>query len=136
MSLLRGREAAVNKGANVVAEMGSWSLDMSADAIEAMSFGDDWKRNEVGFLGWSATIEGYYDPADTDGQASLQTAFLAKTLVADIRFYLDDTSYWVPDLTNDSSAGSYITAFTPGAEKAGLVAISITFAGSGPITLV
>jgi hypothetical protein len=98
-------------------------------------FGTIWGKKVPGMQDWSATIEGFYDPADTDGQDVLQDAALAATKLTDLRFYIDNTSYWAPDQAADSANGAFITGLNVAHDKAGVAALTINLVGYGAIAL-
>jgi hypothetical protein len=85
---------------------------------------------------WTASIDGFYDPADTTGQKALHDAALAATKLTDVRFYIDSTSYWTPDVTGESAAGAYITSINVGHDKAGVASVTMNVVGFGKIALV
>lgn len=61
-----------------VAEIGNWSLDMSADDIDITSFDSQgWRERMQGIKEWSGAFEGNFDPTDTTGQAELINAWLS-----------------------------------------------------------
>ncbi len=60
-----------------VAEIGNWSLDLSADDIDITSFDSDgWRERIQGIKEWSGSFEGNFKPDDADGQAALIDAWL------------------------------------------------------------
>jgi hypothetical protein len=136
LGTMSGRLASVKLAANVIVGMGTWTIPITLDEIDATSFGSTWKKTDVGFSGWTATFSGYYDTGDTTGQGALQTAAIAGTLLTDIRFFVDSTSYWCPDTTSDSAAGCRITSLEMTFDKADIGRISYSVAGTGPLALV
>ena len=136
MATYNGRNATVKKGTYTVAEFASWSLDLSNDEIDTTSFGSTWKKSDVGMRGWTLSVEGHYDPSDTNGQRALEAAWAAGSLVNDIKLYVNNTSYWVPDVTTDSAAGGRVTTYTLNTAHDAVAGISMTLSGSGPITFV
>lgn len=132
---LKGRYASVKLGSDLVQNFGRWSLNFDLDEIDVTVFGSVWKKSVPGFQGWGATVEGFYDPADTTGQLALQSDALSATKVTDLRFYINSDSYWTPDVTNDSDAGAYITGIAIDHDKAGVATVSFTVVGFGPLTL-
>ena len=136
MPTMSGRNASVKLGSAVIVGMGTWTIPITLDEIDATSFGSTWKKTDVGFSGWTASFNGFYDTADTTGQGALKTAAIAGTLLTDLRFYVDSTSYWCPDLTTDSAAGCRITSLEMTFDKADVGRISYSVAGTGPLTLV
>lgn len=136
MATYNGRNASVKKGTYTVAEFVSWSLKLGNDEIDTSAFGSTWKKTDVGQRGWSLSVEGHYDPSDTDGQKALETAWANGSLVNDVKLYVDNTSYWVPDVTTDASAGGRVTDYECSMENKGVGKMSMTLSGSGPITFV
>ena len=136
LGTMSGRYAKVVKAAATIVGMGTWTIPISLDEIDATSFGSTWKKTDVGFSGWTASFNGYYDTGDTTGQGALQTAAIAGTLITDIKFYVDSTSYWTPDTTTDAGAGCRITSLEMTFDKADIGRISYTVAGTGPLALI
>jgi hypothetical protein len=133
---LMGRYAAIKISTTLVENLGKWTLDLSGSEIDVSAFGDVWEKKMPGMQGWTASIEGMYDPADTDGQAILIAAKLAATKIQNIRFYVDSTSYWTPNLTSNTLAGCYIQNVSINHDKAGVAQITMNVLGYGAIVLV
>jgi len=53
-----------------------------------------------------------------------------------VKLYINNTSYWTPNLTADSDAGMYITSFNIGMDKSGLGTIDFSGKATGPWALV
>lgn len=136
MATYNGRNASVKKGTYTVAEMASWDLDLSNAEIDTTVFGSTWGKSDVGMRKWTATIAGFYDPSDTGGQKAIESAWADGSLVNNIKFYVNNTSYWVPDTTTETSAGGRITAYRIGQAKDGVASVNFTISGSGPISFV
>ena len=86
--------------------------------------------------GWSLSVDGNYDPTDTNGQNEIETAWANGTLINDIKLYVDNTSYWIPDVTTDSNAGGRVTSYALNQAHDAVAGISFTLSGSGPVTFV
>lgn len=143
---LNGRKGRVTVGSDagesVILELNSWSLDISADEIDASVFGSEWGKNDVGIKKWSGSASGFLAPGDTTGQCVLQNAFESGDLLSDIKFYAEWSNkagevlcYYAPNLTADPDAGVRVTSVSPSVEHNGLAAISFSFSGSGPVKL-
>lgn len=77
---LAGKSGAVKLGANKVAEISNWSLDLGADDIEITSFDSNgWKEYLAGLKEWSGSIEGNLKTNDTNGQKAILNAWLNGT---------------------------------------------------------
>ena len=137
---LMGRYASVKlydgTNDNLIANLGAWSIDINMDDIDATAFGSVWKKSMPGFQGWTGSAEGFYDPSDTSGQAVLQSDALSATKITAIKFFIDSTSYWTPDVTNDTEAGCYINAVSIKHDKAGVAAVTYSIIGYGQLALV
>lgn len=133
---LMGRYASVKVGSVLVQNLGKWDLDIKMGEIDVSVFGSVWGKKIPGMQDWTATLDGFYDPSDTVGQKVLQDAALAATKLTDIRFYIDSTSYWTPDVTGETGAGAYITDVKVTHDKAGVAALSMSVVGYGKIAIV
>jgi hypothetical protein len=133
-----GNVAKVVKGSSTVLGMGNWKMDgISTDMLEYTSFGDTAKKYITGMLDYGQiTFSGFYDPADTTGQAVLISANLSNTKLNDIKLYIDNSSYWTANVTADSASGAYVTSVSIGTDKSGLATIDFTLKATGPWVLV
>ena len=66
-----GSEGTVKVGSNTIAEIRSFSIDETHDAIEDTALGDTTRSFKTGLKSWSGTIECYWDETDTNGQGAL-----------------------------------------------------------------
>ena len=134
MTTYNGRNALVKIGTVTVAEMASWSLDLSNDEIDTTAFGSTWKKSDVGMRGWSLSISGHYDPSNATGQGVIEAAWAAGSLITTIRAYVNAASYWTPDQATDSGAGGRVTSYALNQAHDAVAGISFTLSGSGPVT--
>jgi predicted secreted protein len=75
---LAGKGGAVKLGANKIAEISNWSLDLGADDVEITSFDSNgWKEYLAGLKEWSGSIEGNLKTDDTTGQKAILNAWLS-----------------------------------------------------------
>jgi hypothetical protein len=131
---LIGRYAKVTIGDDTIANIASYTLNESADELDASVFGSGgWGGTMPGQQKWKSSINGFLDPDDTTGQVAIKTAKRAGNKITDIRFYLDNTDYSCPDLTNDSDAGAYITAFEISPAVNNLIPVRFDVVGVGPV---
>jgi len=133
---LQGRYASVKSGSNLIQNLGKWTIDIKMDEIDTSVFGSVWGKKIPGMQSWTGSLDGFYDPADSTGQKALQDAALAATKLTDIRFYINSTSYWTPDVTGESAAGAYISSVNVSHDKAGVASLTMSVIGFGKITLV
>ena len=136
MAELMGRYASVKVGAVLVQSLGNWKLNLSGQEIDVSSFGTAWEKKVPGMQGWTASLTGMYDPADTVGQGVLVAAKLAATKLTSLRLYIDSTSYWTIASTDDANNGCYIQNVDIDHDKAGVAQITMNVLGYGQIKLI
>lgn len=123
---LTGKGGAVKLGANKVAELANWSLDLGADDIDVTSFDSNgWKEYLAGLKEWSGSIEGNLKMDDTNGQKAILNAWLTGTAL--------DFSFEVSaGVTFQGSALVKPSIEVPIGDKA---SFSCDIQGTGPLTL-
>ena len=150
MSLRPGKDCVVKLGTATVVGMGTWAIDgITADQMDKSALGDDWKLYEFGMKdGGQVTFSGLCDPDDVTGQDVLKAANANNTDITDIRFYVDDTSYFAPnattgyltpvDTTGNDTIYSYVnvTGFNTSADKSDMLKTSFTCKVSGCMVFV
>ncbi|NDD54878.1 hypothetical protein EBZ39_13610 [bacterium] len=124
MAVLAGNAGSFRLSTNTVAEIDTWTLDVSTGLEETQSFGDTWKERTATIREWSGTAAGRFDNTDTNGHVALNTAFLGGTTVS-ARFYINGTNYY--------SGTAFVQASVSAAEN-GLVTVSYTITGSGSLS--
>ena len=134
MTTYNGRNALIKIGTVTVAEMASWSLDLSNDEIDTSAFGSTWKKSDVGMRGWTLSVSGHYDPSNTTGQGLVEAAWADGSLVSTVRAYVSAASYWTPSVTADPTAGGRVTSYALNQAHDAVAGISFTLSGSGAIT--
>ncbi len=117
--------------------MGTWNLDLGAVAtIPDTEFGDAGTKKEVGLRDYGGcSFSGNYDKGDTGGQGALISAYNAFESVQNLRLYVDEDSYWGPDLATDSTSGVLITQCVISGPQAALGTIAFTGVNKGPMKL-
>lgn len=138
MAFKAGNHGKVTLGSATVVGMGSWELPgISVDLLESTAFGDTAKQFMTGLLDYgNVNFGGLYDPADTTGQDILISANKNNSRITNVRLYVDNTSYWTPDMTNDSDSGMLVQSVAIGMDKSGLATIKFSGKASGPWVLV
>lgn len=126
MAKVTGKDGGVYIGANKIAELSNWSLDMGADDVDVTSFDSEgWKEFLAGLKEWSGSAEGNFDPTDTDGQKAILNAWLnGETVTLDLK--VNST------ITFSGDALVKPSIETPIDDK---VTFSFDFTGTGPLTL-
>lgn len=138
MAFKAGNNCKVTLGANTVVGMGTWELPgITTDLLESTAFGDTAKQYMTGLLDYGdVNFEGLYDPADVTGQDILLSANLNNSKIANIRLYVDNTSYWTPNVTEVSAAGMLVQSVAIGSNKSELMTIKFGGKCTGPWVLV
>jgi predicted secreted protein len=123
---IAGMGGGVYLGANKIAEIANWSLDLGADDIEITSFDSEgWKEYLAGLKEWSGSVEGNFKSDDTNGQKAILAAWLAGTAL-EFDFKVNDT------ITFSGSAFVKPSIEVPVEDKA---AFSCDIQGTGELTL-
>ena len=125
MSVHHGKEGEVVVGGSAVGELVSFTLETTGDVVESTKMSDAAKTFVAGRTSFSGTLEMHFDEAD-----SVQTQLTAG---ASISFKL---------LPEGSSTGdrkfegaSVITGMSVSQPLDGIVARSVTFQGTGALTI-
>lgn len=130
-----GRFASIKIGTTLVENMGRWTLNLTGAEIDVSAFGTVWEKRMPGMLGWTATLEGNYDPSDTTGQEVLVAAKIEATKITNLRLYVDETTYWTID-TEDPDNGCFVRSVDIVQDKAGVATVTIGILGFGALKLV
>lgn len=93
MAKVHGKGGKVLIDANEVAEVGSWSGDLSVNLAETTALQDSFTEQVAGPVGMTGTIEVFWDSADTNGQVAMMTAVITPATV-NLRLYEDATHYF------------------------------------------
>lgn len=138
MAFKAGQNAKVTLGTATVVGMGNWKLNgITVDLLESTAFGDTAKQFMSGLVDYgTVSFGGLYDPADTTGQNILVSAMLNNSKVTNVRLYVDNTSYWTPNITAVSAAGMLVQSVPIGMDKSGLGTIEFSGKCTGPWVLV
>lgn len=132
---LMGRFASIKIGEVLVENMGRWTLNLTGAEIDVSCFGTFWEKKLPGMVGWTATLEGNYDPADETGQKALVEAKIKADKLTTLRLYVDEESFWEIDLDEDADNGCFIRSVDIVQDKAGVATITVGILGFGAIRL-
>ena len=126
MAVHHGKEGEVVVGGTAVGELVSFTLETTGDVVESTKMADSAKSFVAGRTSFSGTLEMHFDETD-----SVQTQLVAG---ASVTFKL---------LPEGSSAGDrkfegagIITSMSVNQPLDGIVARSVTFQGTGALTIV
>lgn len=144
-----GRSAKVTIGSDSILGMGTWEISGSkVEELDDSEFGDDWEQYLLGIIrGGTVSFSGLYKIDDTSGQDMLRKAFYYKSDITSLRFYVDDSSYYTPNVLSTGVQGG-LPANTPTScinitsepsitfDQAGLGKISFTGRVKGALRLI
>jgi len=125
MATHHGKEGVVKAGSNVIGEVGSFTLETSADVVEDTQLSDATKSFLAGRTSFSGTLEMHYDETDT-AQETL-------TVGSSISFTL------LPE-GNDSGDESFtgtgiVTGMSVGVTLDGMTTRTVSLQGNGALTI-
>ena len=125
MAVLKGNVGHFNIATDAVLDVQNWTLDVTQEYVDTTTFGDTAREQTPTFATWSGTAAAKYNIADTTGQLALQTAWLAGSLVSDVRFYVSAASYYHGD--------AYVSASISAAVD-NVVEVSYSITGASALT--
>lgn len=120
----KGSEGTVKIGANVIAEVRSYSFEETMSPIEDTTLGDTTKTFQSGLTEWNGSVEAYWDETDTDGQGAL-------TIGASVSLVFNPEGETSGD-TIFTGTG-LVTKINRAATLDGIVEVSFDFQGSGAL---
>jgi predicted secreted protein len=125
MATHAGSEGKVFIGTDQVAEVKSWSMEVTSDTVDASIIGTQWRKNQATIKGWSGSFDAFWDETDTEGQGALAAG---ATVTLNLYPEGDDTGakYW--------SGDAIITSISYSASFDGLVEASFSFTGTGALS--
>lgn len=119
-----GSEGKVFIGTDQVAEVKSWSMEVTSDTVDASIIGTQWRKNQATIKGWSGSFDAFWDETDEEGQGAL-TAGATVTLNLYPEGNATGAKYW--------SGEVIITSISYQASFDGLVEASFSFTGTGAL---
>lgn len=125
-------DAVVNLGGTAVVGVKAASIELSKDAPEATSMGDDWRVFLAdGLLQWSGSFQINQDHASADADTRCWNAYVAQTH----QTFVLNPDGGTTSATNPKWSGNVIvTGYTPVQGDVGSTAMAdVTFQGSGTL---
>ena len=120
-----GSEGKVFIGTNQVAEVKSWSMEVTSDTVDASVIGTQWRKNQATIKGWSGSFDAFWDETDTTGQGAL-SAGATVTLNLYAEGNASGAKYWSGDVI--------VTSISYSASFDGIVEASFSFTGTGALS--
>ncbi|PIQ84658.1 MAG: hypothetical protein COV75_01075 [Candidatus Omnitrophica bacterium CG11_big_fil_rev_8_21_14_0_20_63_9] len=125
MATHAGSEGKVFVGSSQVAEVKSWSMEITSDTVDASIIGTEWRKNQATIKSWSGSFDAFWDETDTTGQGALA---VGGTVTLNLYPEGDDTgaTYW--------SGDAIITSISYSASFDGIVEATFSFTGTGALS--
>jgi predicted secreted protein len=125
MAKHHGKNGVVKTSTYAIAHVTKFDINQSAETADASAMGSSWKEHIVGLKSWSGSLEGHFDPADTNGQASID---VGETIT--LGLYSDGADTGKKYLTGSA----IVTAKNQSVSLSDLAKFSINFEGSGALS--
>lgn len=125
MAAISGVGGKVMNGANAVANIKNWQIDIGVDDADTTSFGatGGWQTSITTIKHWTGRASGSLDTADTNGQVAFINGLGSSFSML---FYADSTKNW--------AGSALLTAISPKAAATGTVDVEFQFKGTGALT--
>ncbi len=124
MATHSGSEGKIFIGDDQIAEVKSWSLEVTSDTVDASIIGTEWRKTQATIKSWSGSMEAFWDEEDKNGQGKLTAG---KTI--ELNLYPEGneegSSYFTGKVI--------ITSIGYSASFDGLVEASFSFTGTGAL---
>lgn len=124
MSCFNGRNGALSVGGVNIAQLTSWDVSQSADAVECTFMGQTWKEHEAGIASWEGSCEALLDGATADANALLTIGATVALI-----FYAEDGS-----ADNAWTGNAIVTSIENSASLDDMMTVSCSFTGKGELT--
>ncbi len=124
MATFTGKDGVIKINTSTVAQSKSWTIEQSAEPIEASVIGATWRNYKPGLNGFTVSIEGYYDLADVGQDELVIGAEVAVEL-----FPAGEVSG-----QREYSGNAFITSFSDTGSFDGMVEFTATLQGNGNLT--
>lgn len=111
--------------AKAMKHMSGFDLEISAELIEALSLGDEWRNRVPGIKDWNATLDGSASfDSDTEQKTILDAIY--DGAIVTLGFYLNPTTYF--------EGPAYIETCSVSVTADGKADISFSAQGAGALT--
>lgn len=124
MAVKSGKSGVIKDGTGIIGEVRSYTLNQTAEVVDATSFGaGTWRKSVPMFNSWTGELEAFYDPAD-----ARQSAFTIGSTVSIEVCPTGDTS-GEPVFSGDA----VVTSRNVSGSVDNLVMISLSLTGVGEL---
>jgi predicted secreted protein len=125
MATHAGSEGKVFIATAQVAEVRSWSMEVTADTVDASIIGTQWRKNQATIKSWSGSFDAFWDESDETGQGAL-VAGATVTLNLYPEGNATGATYW--------SGSAIVTSISYSGSFDGIVEATFSFTGTGALT--
>lgn len=126
MATHKGSEGTVKISSNAIAEVRTWSINQTADTIEDTTMGDSARTYQSSLNTWDGSVDVFWDETDTTGQGACTIGSSITLNVYPEGAATGDTYF---------SGTAIVTGITRTASFDGMVESSITFKGTGALSI-
>lgn len=126
MATHKGSEGTVKIGSNAIAEVRTWSINQTADTIEDTTMGDSARTYQSSLNTWDGSVDVFWDETDTNGQVACTIGSTVTLNVYPEGATTGDTYF---------SGSAIVTGVTRTASFDGMIESSITFKGTGALSI-
>jgi len=128
---LNGCTVTIKLGTNSIAGINNITFDPVLDQLDTTDFDSSYEREFIpGLSSGTIAVSGDYEPADTNGQVALVSAWKNKTLLTTTQ----QPSFTV-DGTNGFGADAYVSSFSINPTVEGKVTATYTLQLTGAISI-
>jgi len=125
MAVATSADGSITVGGNAVAEVTSFSFEQTSDTAESTAIGDTDRTYIATLKQYTASIEGHFDPADTNGQLALDAG-------SELSFEIFPTGETSGD--KKYSGTGIVTSFSVNDSLGDMVSFSVSVQGTGALT--
>lgn len=125
MATHTGNEGIIKIGANAVAEVKAFALNIHSEVAEDSAKGDDWRTYKPGWKSWDGTLDCHWDETDATGQGACVEG---ATISVDL--YVGGEASGAIHF----SGSALVTERTIESPEDGIAPMSVTFQGNGALT--
>jgi len=135
MGYFRGKDGVVSVASNAVAQLSDWTLNIEGTAIDVTVIGNDWKQTVQGSRGWNASVNGFIDMSDTNGQRDMINNIISDaedgTVDSSVRFEAQENAGTADGYFYGSAVITAISVNNPGNDD--VIRVSMTLTGHGQL---
>lgn len=124
MAVEAGIGGSILVASNAVANINKWTLTTKGNIVNTTPFqaNGSWELQTPTTRGWTAQVDGWTDPADTNGQVALRGGI--NTVFA-LELEIDSTHHW--------SGNAVLTGIDDSVDASRVNVATYRFTGTGPI---